>query len=341
MTKWTVLFLTLVLLVAAAPPQPTPTPARAPVPSPTPSAAPPAPSLNQSPVILIYPFEVQTGADPKIGIAIGQILAQEMAAAGGLEVLAIPQGVKRANFLDYAHAQKADFYISGYVTPVGETAAVVEQVVSVDSGVILFSQTAQVSSVADVASQSLLARTQILAFTGRGTQNVQPQASNTPAPSSTNGAKVPISGIGSIVDSVFKHKGSSRGASPAPTTKPSRGVIVAPVTAASAITSTDLASATHELYFAMNHFFNAQMTGVTSAPAQSTDQICGSNRDNTVAAGTLQAARVHNHTQVTFDLTMYTCFGAPLDHQVGKGASYKAAVDAAVSAYVTAHPDNS
>lgn len=340
MTKWTVLFLTLVLLAAAAPPQPRPSPAPAASPSMSPPA-PPAPSLNQSPVILIYPFEVQTGADPKIGIAIGQILAQEMAAAGGLEVLAIPQGVKRANFLDYARTQKADFYVSGYVTPVGETAAVVEQVVSVDSGVILFSQTAQVSSVADVASQSLLARTQILAFTGRGTQNVQPEASNTPAPSSTNGAKVPISGISNIVDSVFKHKGSSRGPSPAPTTKPSRGVIVAPVTAATAMTSTDLASATHELYFAMNRFFNAQLTGVTSAPAQSTDLICGSNRDNTVAAGTLQAARVHNHTQVTFDLTMYTCFGAPLDHQVGKGVSYKAAVDAAVSAYVTAHPDNS
>ncbi len=235
MMKRTVLFLSLVLLAAAAPPQPSPAPAPSPSPSPSPAAAPPAPKLSQVPVILIYPFDVQTGADPKIGIAIAQISAQEMAAAGGLEVPPIPQGVKRADFLDFAHAQKADFYISGYVTPVGETAAVVEQVVSVDSGVILFSQTAQVSSVADVASQSLLARTQILAFTGRETQNVETQASNTPAPTSTNGAKVPISGISSIVDSVFKHKGSRGGPSPAPTTKPSRGVIVAPVVAASAL----------------------------------------------------------------------------------------------------------
>ncbi|HEY2555101.1 MAG TPA: hypothetical protein VGI15_07610 [Candidatus Cybelea sp.] len=294
------------------------------------------------PVILIYPFDVQTGADPKIGIAIAQISAQEMASAGGLEVPPIPQGVKRANFLDYARSQKADFYISGYVTPVGDTAAVVEQVVSVDSGVILFSQTAQVQSVADVASQSLLARTQILAFTGRETQNVETQASSTPAPTSTNGAKVPISGIGSIVDSVFKHKGTRGGPSPATTTKPTRGVIVAPVIAVSSFSSTDLAGATNELFYALDHFYNVKMTTVTSAPAQSTETICGANRDNTVAAGTLQSGRgAHNKMQYTLDLTIYTCFGAPLGHQVGKGGSYKAAVDAAVAAYAIAHPDNS
>ena len=342
MMKRTVLFLSLVLLAAAAPPQPSPAPAPSPSPSPSSAAAPPAPKLSQVPVILIYPFDVQTGADPKIGIAIAQISAQEMAAAGGLEVPPIPQGVKRADFLEFAHAQKADFYISGYVTPVGETAAVVEQVVSVDSGVILFSQTAQVSSVADVASQSLLARTQILAFTGRETQNVETQASSTPAPSSTNGAKVPISGISSIVNSVFKHKGSRGGPSPAPTTKPSRGVIVAPVVAASALSSTDLAGATNELFSALGHFYNVQMTTITSAPAQSTETICGTNRDNTIAAGTMQAGRgAHNKLQYTLDLTIYTCFGAPLDHQVGKGGSYKAAVNAAVAAYAIAHPNNS
>ncbi|HEY4434148.1 MAG TPA: hypothetical protein VGM99_07065, partial [Candidatus Cybelea sp.] len=243
---------------------------------------------------------------------------------------------------DYARSQKADFYISGYVTPVGDSAAVVEQVVSVDSGVILFSQTGQVSNVADVASQSLLAREQILAFTGRETENVETQPSNTPAPTSTNGAKVPISGIGSIVDSVFKHKGTRGGPSPAPTTKPARGVIVAPVIAGGAFSSTDLAGATNELFYALNHFYNAKLTTVTSVPAQSTETICGANRDNTVAAGTLQAGSgAHHKMQYTLELTIYTCFGAPLDRQVGKGGSYKAAVDAAVAAYAIAHPDNS
>lgn len=319
---------------AAATAAPPPPPAPAPVVTPA--------AVEQMPVVLVYPFDVQTGADPKIGMAIAQILAQEMIAAGGITVPPVPQGVKRADFLENAHATHADFYISGYVTPVGDSAAVVEQVVSVESGVILFSQTAQVSSVADVASQSLLARAQILTFVGRGTQSVETQPANTPAPSATNGAKVPIQGLGAIVNSVFKHKGGSTTASPAPIVKPSRGVIVAPVTAVGSVAAADLTNALHELYFALNARFNARMTAITSDVAQSTDAICGSSRDNTVATGTLQEVTPHHgKAQITFQLNVYTCFGATLGHEVGNGSSIKSAVDAAVAAYASSHPDNS
>lgn len=324
------LLASLAFAVAVATPPPLQTPAPAPLP----------PAAGQ-PVVLIYPFDVQTGADPKLGIAIAQILAQEMATAGGITVLAIPQGVKRADFLENAHSQKADFYISGYVTPVGESAAVVEQVVSVDSGVILFSQTAQVTSVADVASQSLLARTQILTFVGRGTQSVDTQTSNTPAPTSTNGAQVPISGIGSIISSVFGHKGSAHGPTPAPGEKPQRGVIVAPVSASGAVVSADLAGATHELYFALNRHFTTQLTAVTTPPAQAADEICGANRDNTIASGTLAETAPGHRQQYTFTLSVYTCFGATLEQKIGKGGSLKSAIDAAVTAYAAAHPQNS
>lgn len=314
----------------------------APPPSPAPPAPPtPVPLSGQSPVVLVYPFDVQTGADPKLGIAIAQILAQEMVAAGGITVLPVLQGVKRADFLQRASAAHADFYISGYVTQVGDSAAVVEQVVSVDSGVILFSQTAQVSSVADVASQSLLARAQILAFAGRGTQPVQTQTSNTPAPTSTNGAQVPIKGIASIVDSVFKHRGGHT-PTPAPTTKPPRGVIVAPLAASGSVVPADLTNAMHELYFALNRHYNTQMASAASADiARAADQICGANRDNTIASGTLAVTPArHGHQDVTFNLQVYTCFGAMLENDVGKGSTIKSAVDAAVAAYATAHPDN-
>jgi TolB-like protein len=326
----------LVFATAAAPVTPPPA-------TPMPGISPPATpsSVEQMPVVLVYPFDVQTGADPRIGIAIAQILAQEMIAAGGITVPAVPQGVKRADFLESARTEHADFYISGYVVPVGDSARVVEQVVSVESGVILFSQTAQVSSVADVASQSLLARSQILAFLGRGTENVQTQPSNTPAPTSTNGAQMPLQGLGSIVNSVFKHRGGSHTPAPGPVVKPSRGVIVAPVTATTAVASADLSYALRELYFALSGHFNTQLTGVTSNAAQSTDAICGSNRDNTVATGTLQEAPAHRGKTYTFDLVVYTCFGATLEREDGKGSSIKSAVDAAVTAYAAAHPENS
>lgn len=297
--------------------------------------------MGQSATVLIYPFDVQTGVDTKIGFAIASILAQEMGAAGGLTVLPVPVGVKRTDFLDTARTQHADFYISGYVTPVGDSAAVVEQVVSVDSGVILFSQTAQVQSVADVASQSLLARAQILAFVGRGTQNIQTQSSNTPAPSSTNGAQMQIHGLGSIVDSVFHRKGAPT-PSPTPMVKPDRGVIVAPIVATGSFPSTDLTNATNELFFAMQRHYRVQMAPPTSNVAQAADSICGANRNNTIAGGTLaQDVPKHGRAEIVFTLSIYTCFGAVLDHAVGRGATYKNAVEAAVAAYAAAHPNNS
>jgi len=320
------LLFSAILLAAVAPPPP-----------PTPGSS----AAGQVPVVVVYPFEVQTGADPKLGIAIAQILAQEMLAAGGISVPGVPQGVKRADFLDYARTAHADFYISGYVTPVGDSAAVVEQVVSIESGVILFSQTAQVSSVADVASQSLLARAQILTFVGRGTETVEAQTANTPAPTSSNGAQMPLRGIASIVDSVFKHRAGGHTASPEPTTKPSRGVIVSSVGASGSVAAADLTNATHELYFAMNRYFNTQLTAVTTPDvARSADQICGPNRNNTIASGTLQTVAGHHGKDVTFNLTLYTCFGVSLEGEVGKGSSVKSAVDAAVAAYASAHPDN-
>ncbi|MBV8149810.1 MAG: hypothetical protein JO092_12005, partial [Candidatus Eremiobacteraeota bacterium] len=219
------LLLGSLLLIAAASPSPSPKPA--PPPAPSPSA--PLPSfLTQAPIVLVYPFDVQGGVDSRIGMAIAQILSQQMIAAGQITVLPVPQHVSRPDFQDYARDQRADFYISGYVTPIGAVASVVEQVVSVESGVILFSQTAEVTSVADVASQGLQARAQILAFVGRGTQNIESQSANTPAPSSSNGTQVKLGGLSSIVDSVFHHKGAAL-PSPSPVVKPARGVIVAPV----------------------------------------------------------------------------------------------------------------
>jgi len=330
-------FRTLVLAVFVLGLAPTPQPLLTPAPRQMMTPAPLPPSVGRQPVVLVYPFDVQTGADPKLGSAVAQIFGQEMAAAGGVTVLPVPQKITRANFLDNARGEGAEFYISGYVTQVGEIASVVEQVVSVDSGVILFSQTAQVNTVADVASVSLLARTEILTFLGRTTQTVQTQGDNAPAPTSTNGAAVPISGIGNIVDSVFHHHSSAQTTAPPASAKPPRGIIVAPVTAGGSAIAADLPNATHELYYAANRYFNVQLTSISSDPAKYADTICGANRNNTIAAGAL----TESGRQVTFVLNVYTCFGAQLGSETQKAASYKAAVDAAVAAYVKEHPENS
>jgi hypothetical protein len=217
----------------------------------------------------------------------------------------------------------------------------VEQVVSVESGVILFSQTAQVQSVADVASQSLQARSEILAFLGRTTQSMQQApSSSTPAPQTTNGAQMQLKGINGIVDSVFHHRGPTP--TPAPVVKPNRGVFVVAPTALAGITTADLKDTTNELYFAMQHYYTAQMAPATSNVSASANSICGTNRNNTIASGTIsQVIPKHGHATATFVLSVYTCFGAKLEDITGTGQSPKAAVDAAVASYATAHPDNS
>jgi hypothetical protein len=323
------------LVLVAAGPKPSASPSA----TPFPAAAPVLPS--QTPVVLIYPFDVQAGVDPKIGIAIAKIFAREMTAAGGITVPAVPDSVKRPDFLSYARSQHADFYISGYVTPIGDSAAVVEQVVSVQSGVILFSQTAQVTGVADVASQSLQARSQILAYFDRATQSVEPAASNAPAPSATNGAQMQLKGLSGIVASVFHHQGGRATSSPSPSPKPARGVIVVPISGVGSVSGTDLTNASHELYFAMERHFITAMSGPVASVVQSANTICGPHRDNTIASGALAESGKRGRDAVVFTLRVYTCYGAPLATETGRGATLKQAVDAAVGAYATAHPDNS
>jgi hypothetical protein len=331
-----------VALLAAAPPGPTPTPLPLLTPAPAASAGP------TTPTVIVYPFEVQGGMDPKIGMAMAQITAQEMAAPGGLIVAPVPQGVTRSGYLDYARKQKADYYISAYVTPVGEIASVVAQLVAVDSGIIIYSQTAQVATVADVASQALVERDAVITSAHPGGRQGVAEGKETPAPTSTNGANVKlqgISGLSGIVDSVFgKHGGKPTPTpSPSPYLKPQRGVIVARVSGPADM-SDALSGATGYLYTALNGYFNAQMTGVTQNVAQAADSICGANRNNTIATGTLSKVNSggkHGKTQIAFVLSIYTCFGATLAQSTGTADTVAKAIAAAVTAYAKDHPDNS
>jgi hypothetical protein len=332
-----------VALLAMAPPG-SAAPGATPTPLPLLTPAPAATAGAGTPVVVIFPFDVQGGMDQKVGVAMAQITAQEMAAAGDITISGVPTGIPRSGFLENARTAKADYYISGYVTPVGDIAAVVIQLVAVDSGIIIYSQTAQVATVADVASQALVERDAILVNAHPGKRESVAQTSSTPVPTSTNGANMNVAGLGGIVDSVFgKHPKATPKPGSTPVVKPVRGVIVSRVTGPADL-SGDFTNATSYLYTALNGYYAAQMTGVTSNVAQSADAICGTNRNNTIAAGSLaeiKPAGKHAKPQVAFTLSIYTCFGAQLDQQIGTADSIDKAITAAVAAYVKGHPDNS
>lgn len=327
------------LLVAAAPAAP----AR-PTPTPAPSAAPSSAFAPNAPVVLIFPFETPTDLDPKYGNAIANIYAQVLTQTGGVTVLAIPPVIKREDYQTYAHIHHADYYISGFIQPIGSTASIVSQVVDVNTDISVYSATTQVNDVQDIGSQALNARSVILEASGIDRPQLQSESqASTPAPTSTTGgASVPIT---SIVSDLFKGHPRSKGpvATPTPAPpKPSRGVIVARLLG-SAVPGT-LQAATDDLWRDMDaHYKTVMSTVATANLTNQADGICGTNRDNTIASGVLNVTHVGGfraHDTYTFTLNVYACFGAVLYTIDEHNDDFHRAIRDAVEAYYEDHPGN-
>ena len=136
-----------VALVAAAPPNVTPSP----VPQPAPAASP-----VHLPLVVVYPFEASSDIKADVGQRAAQLFVQQMNAAGGIDTILSPATVKRADYLTNARKLNADYYVAGYMTPLGEGVSLVEQVVSTQSGTITYGATAQIVSFEDATSQAVM-----------------------------------------------------------------------------------------------------------------------------------------------------------------------------------------
>jgi TolB-like protein len=157
-------------------------------------AAAPDSSLLAKPSVIVYPF-VPTGAsvDREAGSRLATILAQQMANTGKVKVIPPPPGTDRANYLKAALANDADYYVTGYITPLGDAVAVVEQVVSTTTGIVVFSQTAQLHTYSDAANQGSDLGVLIAGHANRNLIAIgtaPPQA--TPAPAASQGPQADI-----------------------------------------------------------------------------------------------------------------------------------------------------
>ncbi|HUN28948.1 MAG TPA: hypothetical protein VMV65_04050 [Alphaproteobacteria bacterium] len=323
------------LLIAA-----TPKPLASPAPKASPSASPSAQPANQ-PIVVVYPFEEPSDLDPRYGLAIAQIYSQVMVQSGGVSVLAIPKDIKREDYQKYAHVLHADYYISGYISPIGQSAAIVAQVVDVASDISVYSTTTQITDVQDVASQALNARTVILEAAGVERPELDTGPATSPTPQSTSGTSV---SIGNVLGDLFKGKAKGKAtAEPTATPiKPRRGAIV--VRVAGNAPAATLTLATDDLYRAMDAHYATVMSSVVSGDlAKSADSICGKNRDNTIASGVLTATHVGGfraHETYTFKFDVYACFGAVLYSDTENNDDYARAVKEAVEKYFADHPEN-
>jgi hypothetical protein len=295
------------------------------------------------PIVVVYPFSTSNDIPAANGTKAANLFVQVMNNAGGIDAIDAPPSVQPTNYLSYARSINADYYVTGYMTPLGMGVSLVEQVVSTSSGTMLFGQTAQIESFADASAQAIAVHDGIaaqIAGLKAAYQQAQATATSTPMPSNQANISKGISDIAGL----FKRKGKASTTKTTAVAKPGKGILVAHVNGS--VPSSNLSSATSELYSALNNFYNVRMTEASGTNlASQADGICGTNRDNTIATGTLTAQSTRHtfgtRTQWTFDLAVYTCWGAKLAEQTATADSLKDAVANAVAAYAQAHPQNS
>ena len=177
------------------------------------------------PVLLVYSFTVNGDAQKESGARLAVLIGTQIAELGGVTVKPGPPGTQRTDFLTTARSANADYYLSGYVTPIGDEVTVVEQLVSVQTGIIAYSNTAQIKTYAEAAGQGDILRTALLRHQGRNIAAYEQFATPspaTPAPASTNDSSK--ANLGNL----FKKKKAASKPQTMPTKSPTPIAIVSP-----------------------------------------------------------------------------------------------------------------
>ena len=150
-------------------------------------AATPTSPLYTKPNVIVYPFTSNGSTiDREASSRLATIIATQMADSGQVSVTPPPPGTERKDFLSVARANRCDYYISGFISALGNGVSVVEQVVSTATGIVVFSQTAQLNTYNDAAGQGDDLARFVAAHANRGLAAIgtaPPRASPTPAPS--------------------------------------------------------------------------------------------------------------------------------------------------------------
>ncbi len=137
------------------------------------------------PVVVVYPLTVTGNADPQAGGKVSALYAVRLTALGGVTVKAPAAGTDRQHFLDAARDAGADYYVTGYISPLGNAITLINQVVSTHSGIQVWSDSLQIGTYNEATAQADAIRTAILRHAGRYTVALEatppPTATATPA----------------------------------------------------------------------------------------------------------------------------------------------------------------
>ena len=180
-------------------------------------AATPPPSFYSKPNVIVFPF-ISTGSsiNREASSTLATLIATAMANTGLVTVTPPPPGTTdRKDYLNVARANRSDYYVSGFISPLGNGVSVVEQVVSTATGIVVYSQSTQLNTYDEAAGQGDDLANFVSRHANRGLAAIgtaPPAASPTPAAS--NG---PEANLGKLFG---RKKKAAPKATPTPTAKP-------------------------------------------------------------------------------------------------------------------------
>ncbi len=120
-----------------------------------PLAAGAAPQIFTPPVVVVYPFTVSGSAmSPQVGGDVALLIANKLDALGGLDVKPFTPGTERPDYLTAAEKQNADYYVAGFLTPIGAEVSLIVQVVSTYGGTVEWSSTSTIRTYNDAVAQA-------------------------------------------------------------------------------------------------------------------------------------------------------------------------------------------
>jgi hypothetical protein len=127
-----------------------------------------APSLVGTPAVVVFPMQANDSSiDREASSRIATTIAQRIADGGGVKVLPPNPSAERKDYLEEARRAGADYYVTGFLAGLGSGVTMILQVVSAQTGIVAFSNSAQVDTYADAANQGDIVRAAILRHAGR------------------------------------------------------------------------------------------------------------------------------------------------------------------------------
>jgi TolB-like protein len=169
-----------------------------------------SPSLLPPPRVVVFPLTVNGNAQKDAGDRLAVMFAQQLA-DNGVKVVPPAPETKRADFLTAARKLNCDYYVTGFITPLGAEVSVVEQVVSTASGTVIASNSAQFLTYADANGQGAVLAKAIFGHAERALASLEtPVGAPTPTPRESPEAS--LSSFGGL----FRHR-----AKPKPQPSPS------------------------------------------------------------------------------------------------------------------------